>query len=111
MKLFAAEGSFDLSRITRHMSLYAGTSKGFTEILYGILRRISSGSMLTPNPFSTIDKTIDKLQKIREALVGSDKNLRIANDKLQDITIKKLVKNSPTMAQKFAELKEKQQDQ
>ena len=58
-----------------------------------------------------IDKTIDKLQKIREALVGSDKNLRIANDKLQDITIKKLVKNSPTMALKFAELKEKQQDQ
>ncbi len=58
-----------------------------------------------------IDKTIDKLQKIREALVGSDKNLRIANDKLQDITVKKLVKNSPTMAQKFAELKEKEQDQ
>ena len=58
-----------------------------------------------------IDKTIDHLQKVKEGLIGSERNLRLANDKAQDLTIKKLVKNNPTMAQKFAELKENQQDQ
>ena len=51
-----------------------------------------------------IDKTIDHLQKVKEGLIGSERNLRLANDKAQDLTIKKLVKNNPTMAQKFAEL-------
>lgn len=58
-----------------------------------------------------IDKTIERLQKIKEGLIGSEKNLRIANDKAQDLSIKKLVRNNPTMAQKFAELKEKEEDQ
>ena len=48
-----------------------------------------------------IDKTIIHLQKVRENLIGSANNLRIANDKVQDITIKKLTKNNPTMKQKF----------
>ena len=52
-----------------------------------------------------IDKTIDHLQKVKEALLGSGNNLRIANDKVQDITIKKLTKNNPTMKEKFEELK------
>ena len=52
-----------------------------------------------------IDKTIERLQKIKEGLIGSEKNLRIANDKAQDLSIQKLVKNNPTMAQKFADLK------
>jgi hypothetical protein len=52
-----------------------------------------------------IDKSIDHLQKTKEALLGTDKNLRIANDKAQDVTIKKLTRGNPTMAQKFAELK------
>lgn len=55
-----------------------------------------------------IDKSIDHLQKTREALLGSERNLRLANDKAQDVTIKKLVRNNPTMAAKFAEVKEKQ---
>ncbi len=55
-----------------------------------------------------IDKTIDHLQKVKEGLIGSERNLRLANDKAQDLTIKKLVKNNPTMAQKFAELKDKE---
>lgn len=54
-----------------------------------------------------IDKSIDHLQKTREALVGADRNLRLANDKAQDVTIKKLTKGNPTMAGKFAELKER----
>lgn len=51
-----------------------------------------------------IDKTIDHLQKVKEALLGSERNLRLANDKAQDISIKKLTKNNPTMQAKFAEL-------
>lgn len=52
-----------------------------------------------------IDKSIDHLQKTKEALLGADRNLRLANDKAQDVTIKKLTRGNPTMATKFAELK------
>jgi len=55
-----------------------------------------------------IDKSIDHLQKTKEALLGTDRNLRLANDKAQDVTIKKLTKGNPTMAGKFAELKNQQ---
>jgi hypothetical protein len=54
-----------------------------------------------------IDKSIDHLQKTKEALLGTDRNLRLANDKAQDVTIKKLNRGNPTMAAKFAELKNK----
>ncbi len=53
-----------------------------------------------------IDKSIDHLQKTKEALLGADRNLRLANDKAQDVTIKKLTRGNPTMAQKFTELKD-----
>lgn len=51
-----------------------------------------------------IDKTIDHLQKVKEGLIGSERQLRIANDKAQDLSIKKLTKNNPTMQSKFREL-------
>lgn len=51
-----------------------------------------------------IDKTIDHLQKTKEALLSSENNLRLANNKAEDLTIKKLTKGNPTMAAKFAEL-------
>ena len=51
-----------------------------------------------------IDKTIDHLQKTKDALLSSDNNLRLANNKAEDLTIKKLTKNSPTMASMFKEL-------
>lgn len=51
-----------------------------------------------------IDKSIDRLQKAKDALLGSERNLRLANDKAQDVTIKKLTRRNPTMAAKFAEL-------
>ena len=51
-----------------------------------------------------IDKSIDHLQKTKEALLGTDRNLRLANDKAQEVTIKKLTRGNPTMASKFAEL-------
>ena len=48
-----------------------------------------------------IDKSIDHLQKTKDALLGTDRNLRLAND----LTIKKLARDNPTLAAKFAELK------
>ncbi len=56
-----------------------------------------------------IDKTIDHLQKTKEHLLASDRNLRLANDKAQDLTIKKLTKNNPTMARKFEEARQNQE--
>jgi hypothetical protein len=51
-----------------------------------------------------IDKSIDHLQKTKDALLGTDRNLRLANNKAQDVTIKKLTRRNPTMASKFDEL-------
>lgn len=52
-----------------------------------------------------IDKTIDHLKKVKENLLSSDRQLRLANDKAQDLTIKKLTKNAPSLAEKFKENK------
>jgi len=51
-----------------------------------------------------IDKTIDHLQNTKEALLSSENNLRLANNKAEDLTIKKLTRGNPTMLAKFAEL-------
>ena len=60
---------------------------------------------LASRKFSTaieqIDKSINHLKKTKEALMSADNNYRIANNKAQDVTIKKLTKNNPTMAEKF----------
>lgn len=55
-----------------------------------------------------IDKTIIHLQKTRDALLSSENNLRLANDKTEDLTIKKLTHGNPTMKAKFDELKKDQ---
>lgn len=51
-----------------------------------------------------IDLAIEKLQKVKEGLIGSENNLRLANDKATALTVKKLTKGNPTMQAKFAEL-------
>lgn len=53
------------------------------------------------NAIDEIDKTISHLQKVRQELVGSEDNLRLANDKAEKLTIKKLTKNSPSLRDKF----------
>ena len=52
-----------------------------------------------------IDKSIKDLEKTKDALHKSANNLRLANDKAQDVTIKKLTRGNPTMTAKFAEVK------
>ena len=51
-----------------------------------------------------IDKTIKELEKTKAALLSSENNLRLANDKTEDLTIKKLTHNNPTMKAKFDSL-------
>ncbi|MFT4233390.1 MAG: DUF2130 domain-containing protein [Microbacterium sp.] len=53
-----------------------------------------------------IDKSIDHLQKTKDSLLGADRNLRLANDKAQNVTVRKLTRGNPTMAAKFAELED-----
>ena len=52
-----------------------------------------------------IDKTIEHLNKVKDGLIGADRNLRLANDKAQDLTVKKLTKNNPTMKKMFEDVK------
>ena len=56
------------------------------------------------NATESIDKTISHLNKTKEALLSSENNLRLANDKSEDLTIKKLTRGNPTMKAKFDDL-------
>jgi hypothetical protein len=69
---------------------------------FGRNYRLSSEKFKTA--VDSIDKSIAQLQKTKEALISSENNLRIANDKAEDLTIKKLTKGNPTMTAKFAEI-------
>ena len=57
-----------------------------------------------------IDKTIQHLQKTKEELLSSENNLRLANNKAEDLSVKRLTQGNATMAEKFANLKEKSAD-
>ncbi len=69
-------------------------------------RNYSLASKRFKEAIEEIDKTITHLNKIKEALQGSENNLRLANDKAQDLSIKRLTKNNPTMTKAFEDLKE-----
>ena len=71
----------------------------------GFARNYDLASKKFKTAIEEIDKTIDHLQKTKEALLGSENNLRLANNKADDLTVKKLTKGNPTMAAKFAELR------
>ena len=57
-----------------------------------------------------IDKTISHLQKVKDALTGSENNLRLASNKAEELTVKKLTRNNPTMKAKFDEARKNAQD-
>jgi hypothetical protein len=86
----------------------------FEEDLDGFKAAFGKNVELASRRFQTtideIDKSIDHLQKTKDALLGTDRNLRLANDKAQDVTIKKLTRGNPTMAAKFAELEKANSD-
>ena len=69
----------------------------------GFARNYDLASRKFKTAIDEIDKTIDHLQKTKDALLGSENNLRLANNKADDLSIKKLTRGNPTMAAKFAE--------
>ena len=71
----------------------------------GFARNYELASKKFKTAITEIDKTIDHLQKTKEALLGSENNLRLANNKADDLTVKKLTRKNPTMAGKFADLR------
>ena len=70
----------------------------------GFARNYDLASKKFSTAIDEIDKSINHLQKTKDALLGTDRNLRLANDKAQDVTIKKLTRKNPTMEEKFEEL-------
>ena len=71
----------------------------------GFARNYDLASRKFKTAIDEIDKTIDHLQKTKDALLSSENNLRLANQKAEDLTIKRLTRGNPTMAAKFDELK------
>ena len=80
----------------------------FEEKLMAFKEAFGRNYRLASDKFKTaieeIDKSISHLQKIKEALIGSENNLRLANDKADALTIKKLTNGNPTMKAKFEDL-------
>ena len=75
------------------------------EFRTGFARNYELASKRFKTAIEEIDKTIDHLQKTKDALLGSENNLRLANNKADELTVKKLTKSNPTMARKFADFK------
>ncbi len=71
----------------------------------GFARNYELASRKFNDAIAEIDKSISQLQKVKDALTSSERNLRLANDKAQDLTIKKLTKNSPSLKAMFDEIK------
>ena len=70
----------------------------------GFARNYELASRKFKTAIEEIDKTIDHLQKTKDALLSSENNLRLANNKAEDLTIKKLTHGNPTMKAKFEEI-------
>jgi len=75
----------------------------------GFSRNYELASRRFKEAIEGIDKTMNQLQKTKDALISSENNLRLANEKADDLTVKKLTKGNPTMTAKFAEAKAKDQ--
>ncbi len=95
----------ELSEIKEQNIDITNFEKSLSDFQEGFERNFTLASNKFQTAIDEIDKTIDHLQKVKDNLVGSQKNLRIANDKAQDLSIKKLTKNNPTMKAKFEDLK------
>ena len=90
--------NIDISRFEENMEAFKA----------GFARNYELASKKFKDAIDGIDKTIAQLQKTKDALLSSENNLRLANNKASDLTIKKLTRGNPTMAQKFADLKQEQ---
>jgi hypothetical protein len=75
----------------------------------GFARNYRLASERFQDAIENIDKTMKQLQRIKDALLSSENNLRLANDKADDLTVKKLTRGNPTMTAKFAEAERKRE--
>ena len=75
----------------------------------GFSRNYNLASKKFTEAIEEIDKTITHLEKIKKALLSSENNLRLANNKVEDLSIKKLTHKNPTMKAMFDELKKQGQ--
>jgi hypothetical protein len=78
--------------------------ESITKFKEGFAYNYNLASKKFTEAIESIDKSINQLQKTKEALLSSENNLRLANNKAEDLTIKKLTKGNPTMQAKFDEL-------
>ena len=92
--MIARNQSIDITNFENEMKAF---QKGFEKNYTDASNRFNEA-------IKEIDESIKHLQKIKDALTKSENHLRLANDKAQDLSIKKLTKNSPTMRAKFEEL-------
>jgi hypothetical protein len=86
----------------------------FEDTVKGVAKYLEDNYLSAHSKFDSaikaIDESIKKLEKTKEYLLGSEKNLRLASGKTEELSIKRLTRNNPTMTEKFAELdKERQQ--
>lgn len=96
--MIARNQSIDITNFENEMKAF---QKGFEKNYTDASNRFNEA-------IKEIDESIKHLQKIKDALTKSENHLRLANDKAQDLSIKKLTKNSPTMRAKFEELNSKE---
>ena len=94
----------ELSRIRNQDVDITNFEKNITNFKEGFAKNYDLASRKFKIAIEEIDKTIDHLNKTKEALLSSENNLRLANNKADDLTIKKLTNNNPTMKAKFDEL-------
>lgn len=90
--------NIDISRFEENMNKF---KEGFAKNYELASRKFNTA-------IDEIDKSITHLQKIKEALLSSENNLRLANNKAEDLTIKKLTRNNPTMKAMFEEQNKKE---
>jgi hypothetical protein len=104
----AAQGAVSSKKELARMKEQNIDVSNFEEELETFKAAFGKNYRLASEKFATaiaeIDKTIDHLQKTKDALLGSDENLRRANSKADELTIKKLTRGNPTMEAKFKEL-------
>ena len=103
--------SMNSANIKRELALVRNQEldvSNFEQNLEDFKDKFSKNYITASNKFMTaieeIDKTIDHLKKVKDNLISSERNLRLANDKAQDLSIKKLTKNSPSLKDKFDQL-------
>ncbi|WP_295730627.1 DUF2130 domain-containing protein [uncultured Bifidobacterium sp.] len=88
----------------RYEKMYVVRPQFFIPIIT-LLRDAAKNSLQYKNAVEEIDKSINHLKKIKDALLGSENQFRLANNKAQDVTIRRLTRNNESMKAKFDEVK------